>query len=290
VAVLNGSTIYFLHDDRLRTPQLATDSSQNIQWQASYEPFGTTTSVSGTITQNLRFPGQYFDVESGWNHNGFRDYMPNLGRYLEPDPLAMLGTSTFYDVRTGLLLNTDTFLGGTNSYGYVADDPIDATDPQGLAACVYSISAHTMVCQPNSDPGQPTISGPQVAGSVTLGPSGVASGGSMKGPTACTNNNKCQNNRFEGPIVPGNYRMNYDTRPEHQGMNVYRLEPSPHEWYTGLLYDLHVTRGGFELHLGTISLGCINADKTNPVAAQQYQQLNGLLQSGNGSNYLTVLP
>jgi uncharacterized protein RhaS with RHS repeats len=58
VAVLNGSMLYFLHDDRLGTPQLATDNEQNTQWQASYEPFGQTTSVSGTITQNLRLPGQ----------------------------------------------------------------------------------------------------------------------------------------------------------------------------------------------------------------------------------------
>ncbi len=33
VAVLNGSTLYFLHDDRLGTPQVASDSSQNI-WSA----------------------------------------------------------------------------------------------------------------------------------------------------------------------------------------------------------------------------------------------------------------
>jgi uncharacterized protein RhaS with RHS repeats len=73
IAVLNGSTLYYLHDDMLGTPQLATDAGQNIQWKASYDSFGQA-SVSGTITQNLRFPGQYFDVESGWNHNGFRDY------------------------------------------------------------------------------------------------------------------------------------------------------------------------------------------------------------------------
>ena len=73
VAVLNGSTLYFLHDDRLGTPQLATDNEQNTQWQTSYEPFGQTTSVSGTITQNLRLPGQYFDVESGFNHSNAYD-------------------------------------------------------------------------------------------------------------------------------------------------------------------------------------------------------------------------
>jgi RHS repeat-associated protein len=68
---------------------VVTDSSQAVQWQASYDAFGKA-SVSGTVTQNLRFPGQYFDVESGWNHNGFRDYLPNLGRYAEPVPLGRL--------------------------------------------------------------------------------------------------------------------------------------------------------------------------------------------------------
>jgi RHS repeat-associated protein len=92
VAVLNGSTLYYLHDDMLGTPQVASDGSQNIQWQASYDAFGTTTSVSGEVVQNLRLPGQYFDLETGWNHNGFRDYLPNLGRYIEPDPLGRLGS------------------------------------------------------------------------------------------------------------------------------------------------------------------------------------------------------
>ena len=121
VAVLNGSTLYYLHDDRLGTPQLATDSSQNTQWQASYEPFGQTASVSGTITQNLRLPGQYFDVESGWNHNGFRDYVPELGRYVEPDPLGRLGS-------------------GNNLFVYVGDNPVNFADPLGLCAAMISAS------------------------------------------------------------------------------------------------------------------------------------------------------
>ena len=111
-AVLNGSTLYYLHDDMLGTPQLATDNSQVVAWQASYDPFGQA-SVSGTITQNLRFPGQYFDVESGWTHNGFRDYVPELGRYLEPDPLGRLGS-------------------GNNLYVYVFDNPANLIDPLGL--------------------------------------------------------------------------------------------------------------------------------------------------------------
>jgi RHS repeat-associated protein len=112
VAVMNGSTLYYLNDDMLGAPQLATDSNQTVAWQASYDPFGQA-SVSGTITQNLRLPGQYFDVESGWNHNGFRDYAPQLGRYIEPDPLGRLGS-------------------GNNLYAYVDDDPTNLADPLGL--------------------------------------------------------------------------------------------------------------------------------------------------------------
>jgi RHS repeat-associated protein len=115
VALQNGSTLYYLHDDRLGTPQMATDSNQAVQWQASYDAFGQA-SVSGTVTQNLRFPGQYFDVESGWNHNGFRDYAPMLGRYLEPDPLGRLGS-------------------GNDLYAYVSDNPTNLVDPLGLCQC-----------------------------------------------------------------------------------------------------------------------------------------------------------
>ena len=123
IAVLNGATLYYLHDDMLGTPQLATDSNQVVQWQASYDSFGQA-SVSGTVTQNLRFPGQYFDVESGWNHNGFRDYAPTLGRYLEPDPLGRLGS-------------------GNNLYAYVGDNPANLVDPLGLCPAMKAPSNAT---------------------------------------------------------------------------------------------------------------------------------------------------
>ena len=128
VAVLNGSALYYLHTDHLGTPQLATDSNQAVQWQASYDPFGQA-SVSGTITQNLRFPGQYFDVESGWNHNGFRDYLPAVGRYAEPDPLGRLGS-------------------GNNLYAYVGDNPTNLTDPLGLCPAMNHAPSNATPANP----------------------------------------------------------------------------------------------------------------------------------------------
>lgn len=104
--------LYFIHNDRLGTPLLATDSSQAIAWQTTYQPFGTTGTVSGLITQNLRLPGQQFDAETGFSHNGFREYIPNLGRYLESDPIGVRG--------------------GLNLYAYVHNSPVRYIDPLGL--------------------------------------------------------------------------------------------------------------------------------------------------------------
>lgn len=107
----SAKTVYFLHDDRLGTPQLATDSAQQTAWSATYLPFGGTSSLQGLITQNLRFPGQHFDSESGWNHNGFRDYAQGWGRYLETDPIGLGG--------------------GLNTYVYAGSNPVNAVDRQG---------------------------------------------------------------------------------------------------------------------------------------------------------------
>jgi RHS repeat-associated protein len=108
----NGK-LYFLHDDRLGTPQGATDSTKAVVWSASYEPFGYTATGIGAIVQDLRLPGQEFEVETGWNHNGFRDYAPTLGRYLESDPIGLAG--------------------GANTYAYIDANPISSYDMLGLA-------------------------------------------------------------------------------------------------------------------------------------------------------------
>src|SRR6185437_11625845 len=134
IATLTPSgTLYFLQDGLLGTPQIATDGSQNIGWQATYKPFGKA-SVSGTLTQNLRLPGQYYDIEGGWNHNGFRNYLPDMGCYAEPDPLAMLGTARYYRPSDGRFISSPIILlsGLVNPYPYAVNDPTDVIDPLGL--------------------------------------------------------------------------------------------------------------------------------------------------------------
>lgn len=56
-----GGNIYFYHNDHLGTPQKMTNISGNVVWSATYDAFGKATiDASSTITNNLRFPGQYF--------------------------------------------------------------------------------------------------------------------------------------------------------------------------------------------------------------------------------------
>lgn len=73
-------------------------------------PTGTTTAT--TFTYNLRFPGQYFDAETGKHYNYFRDFDPAIGRYTESDPIGLRG--------------------GLNTYGYVRANPLGLIDPLGL--------------------------------------------------------------------------------------------------------------------------------------------------------------
>jgi len=57
-------------------------------------------------------PGQYLDEETGLYQNYFRDYDPEIGRYIESDPVGLNG--------------------GVNTYGYVGGNPVNAVDPLGL--------------------------------------------------------------------------------------------------------------------------------------------------------------
>ena len=113
-------TIYYAHANHINTVTHLTNSNGEIVWQAQYQAFGNievNSDVDGDgehITFNLRFPGQYYDQESGLYYNYFRDYDPELGRYIQSDPIGLDG--------------------GINTYGYTGNNPVNDIDPSGLSA------------------------------------------------------------------------------------------------------------------------------------------------------------
>jgi RHS repeat-associated protein len=91
LASISKNTFYYVHTDHLGTPIALTDDAGTVRWKASYTPFGKATVEVNTVENNIRFPGQYFDAETGLHYNYFRDYDPEIGRYIQSDPIGLAG-------------------------------------------------------------------------------------------------------------------------------------------------------------------------------------------------------
>lgn len=101
--------------DGLGTPRAIVDGTSIVQWLWPYQgnAFGEKqpTAAQG-YTFNLRFPGQYYDAETGTTDNINRTYEPITGRYVQSDPLGLPG--------------------GLGTFVYVNNNPLSDVDPFGL--------------------------------------------------------------------------------------------------------------------------------------------------------------
>ena len=87
---LDAETPTYLHTDHLATPRLGTDQAGIPVWRWESPAFGDAPPSLQLRTVNLRFPGQYFDQETGLHQNWYRDYDPRVGRYVQSDPVGLL--------------------------------------------------------------------------------------------------------------------------------------------------------------------------------------------------------
>ena len=119
IAAIKTAGAYVVQADNLNTPGAILGAANALVWKWDSDAFGTTAanenpSALGAFNYNLRFPGQYYDKESTFHYNYFRDYNPKTGRYIESDPIGLKG--------------------GINTYGYVGGNPVTYSDPKGEIA------------------------------------------------------------------------------------------------------------------------------------------------------------
>lgn len=106
---------YYIFTNQVGCPILITDDSREVVWRAKVDPYGkATVHEKCNITFHLRFPGHYFDEETGLHYNRYRYYSPELGRYIQSDPTDIEG--------------------GINVYAYTKD-PLIEVDIDGCGDC-----------------------------------------------------------------------------------------------------------------------------------------------------------
>ncbi|MEU8971570.1 RHS repeat-associated core domain-containing protein [Streptomyces monashensis] len=85
------SRFFAIVTDLVGTPSELIDEQGEIAWRTRSTLWGTTAwAADSTAYTPLRFPGQYYDPETGLHYNYFRHYDPETARYLAPDPLGLV--------------------------------------------------------------------------------------------------------------------------------------------------------------------------------------------------------
>ncbi|QQQ01322.1 RHS repeat-associated core domain-containing protein [Lysobacter enzymogenes] len=130
MAQLRGGKRWYVVSDHIGTPRELLDETGEVVWSNQPEVWGRqrlwqrNAANDDAVDCPIRFPGQYFDAESGLHYNRHRYYDPDTGQYLSPDPLGLEG--------------------GHRPQAYVGN-PNGWIDPLGLAACPVRVVNDTKI-------------------------------------------------------------------------------------------------------------------------------------------------
>ena len=122
IDVAGGGALYYYHFDGLGSVVALSDNAGAIVERYEYSAYGQTQILSPShepratsdYSNPYMFTGRRFDDETGLYYYRARMYHPELGRFIQPDPIG--------------------YLGGLNLYAYVGNNSLSWVDPWGLDA------------------------------------------------------------------------------------------------------------------------------------------------------------
>ncbi|MCB9976908.1 MAG: hypothetical protein H6858_04825 [Rhodospirillales bacterium] len=149
----------YLHTDHLMTPRAGSNAAGSTVWTWDSGAFGKE-AATGSTTVNLRFPGQYFDSETGLHYNWNRYYNPAIGRYVSSDPIGLAG--------------------GLNTFGYAGQSPVNIIDFAGLDIAECMISSNPLLCSEGQGGAGTGPRNNSIAGGGVIGLCLIAAGGILE--------------------------------------------------------------------------------------------------------------
>jgi RHS repeat-associated protein len=112
IAVTKGGSTFFYHQDGLGTVTDLTDSGGAPAKSYAYDAYGNILESPGALDQPYTYTGREIDAETGLYYYRARSYDPRTGRFLQKDPIGLVG--------------------GGNLYRYVGSNPVLLSDSLGL--------------------------------------------------------------------------------------------------------------------------------------------------------------
>jgi RHS repeat-associated protein len=113
-AITNPTKTYY-HVNHQGSVIAVTDATGTVAQRVGHDEYGNGSTASG---EPFGYTGRRFDPETGLYYYRARYYLPQLGRFLQVDPVG--------------------YQDNLNVYGYGAGDPVNNTDPSGEFHCVLN--------------------------------------------------------------------------------------------------------------------------------------------------------
>ncbi len=123
VAMMKGGVQYYLAYDQIGSLRVVANADGNVVKQISYDSFGNIINESDPLFNvPFGFAGGLHDRDTNLVRFGYRDYDPDIRRWIAKDPIFFAG-------------------GDTDLYGYVLNDPVNFFDPTGK----FLVSGTTLI-------------------------------------------------------------------------------------------------------------------------------------------------